>query len=308
MVDQTAQRTPDVLRVVGFVDNREQAPGPLLGSLDTPLRELVEAYHVDEVIIALNDSQYKHLQPMFEELYALPVRVRMVPSYVSVMIYHPSAKNLGELPLITVNNPAMTHYQRMLKRAFDLLVASFIFMLVAPVMVAVAVAIKLDSPGPALFVQPRIGENGRTFNILKFRSMVQNADAMHEQVTTEDEEGNAIHKRPDDFRVTRVGRFIRKASLDELPQLINVIRGDMSLVGPRPELPRIVAQYQSWQRQRFLVPQGVTGWWQVNGRSEKPCHLCTEMDLYYIEHYSFLFDLQILLMTIPALLKGKGAF
>jgi lipopolysaccharide/colanic/teichoic acid biosynthesis glycosyltransferase len=117
-----------------------------------------------------------------------------------------------------------------------------------------------------------------------------------------------MHKRPDDPRVTRVGRFLRRASLDELPQLINVLKGEMSLVGPRPELPELVARYEDWQRKRFAVPQGMTGWWQVNGRSDKPMHMNTEFDLFYIQNYSILLDVQILVKTLWVVLSGKGAF
>ena len=116
------------------------------------------------------------------------------------------------------------------------------------------------------------------------------------------------HKRPNDPRITRIGKLIRKTSLDELPQLFNVLRGDMSIVGPRPELIRLVDEYEPWQDQRFVVKQGITGWWQVNGRSKTPCHFSTHQDVKYINNYSFLLDMQILLMTIPSLLKGKGAF
>jgi lipopolysaccharide/colanic/teichoic acid biosynthesis glycosyltransferase len=135
-----------------------------------------------------------------------------------------------------------------------------------------------------------------------------NAEAYQKEVSKRDQQGNLIHKQKDDPRVTRVGRVIRRTSLDELPQLINVLKGDMSLVGPRPELPWLVEKYEPWQRKRFAVPQGLTGWWQVNGRSEKPMHLNTEDDLYYIQHYSLLLDLQILWKTMFAVLKRQGAY
>jgi lipopolysaccharide/colanic/teichoic acid biosynthesis glycosyltransferase len=180
--------------------------------------------------------------------------------------------------------------------------------MILPVKTLVAIIIKLDTPGPVFFRQERIGEHGRSFKMYKFRSMVVNAEALQDQISQLDEYGNIIHKVRNDPRVTRVGRIIRKTSLDELPQFLNVIKGEMSLVGPRPELPKIVAQYQPWQRQRFIVPQGLTGWWQINGRSDKPCHLNTDEDLYYIKNYSFWLDIQILFKTIPALLRGKGAF
>ena len=204
--------------------------------------------------------------------------------------------------------PVLTPTQRIMKRAFDIAVSSIVLFLTLPVMVMVSIAIMIYDPGPILFKQERVGENGKLFRIYKFRSMVVNADAMLEKFAIKDENGNLIHKHKDDPRVTPIGRIIRKTSLDELPQLINVIKGDMSLVGPRPELPKLVAGYENWQYERFSVPQGITGWWQVTGRSEKPCHLNTDQDVYYIKNYSLWMDIKIMLMTVPALLKGKGAF
>ena len=138
--------------------------------------------------------------------------------------------------------------------------------------------------------------------------MYQDAEARQDEVTTQTADGQIIYKSPNDPRVTRVGRFIRRTSLDELPQLFNVLKGDMSLVGPRPELPWLVEKYQPWQRKRFAVPQGITGWWQINGRSDKPMHLHIEEDLYYIQNYSLLLDIRILWATLGAVIKRKGAF
>jgi lipopolysaccharide/colanic/teichoic acid biosynthesis glycosyltransferase len=165
-----------------------------------------------------------------------------------------------------------------------------------------AIAIRLREGGPVFLSQKRVGENGRIFPMLKFRTMKPNA-----RRPRQDSEG-FLHKRVDDPRVTRVGRFLRRTSLDELPQIWNVLKGEMSLVGPRPELPQLVERYQLWQRKRFAVPQGMTGWWQVNGRSDKPMHLHTEDDLYYVQNYSIGLDLFILLKTFWAVLSGRGAF
>ena len=144
--------------------------------------------------------------------------------------------------------------------------------------------------------------------MFKFRSMVKNADQLLKDITMRDLDGNPIHKIPDDPRVTHIGKFIRRTSLDELPQLFNVLKGEMSLIGPRPELPTLVKHYEPWQRKRFAVPQGITGWWQVNGRSDKPMHLHTEDDLYYVQNYSLRLDLTILLKTVWVVLRGKGAY
>jgi lipopolysaccharide/colanic/teichoic acid biosynthesis glycosyltransferase len=142
----------------------------------------------------------------------------------------------------------------------------------------------------------------------KFRTMVHNAEALREQVETTTPDGQIIHKQPDDPRVTRLGRILRRTSLDELPQLLNVLIGDMSLVGPRPEMPYLVDRYQPWQRKRFAVPPGITGWWQVTGRSEKMMHLHTEDDLYYINHYTIWLDIQIMVRTLWVVLVGRGSY
>ena len=172
----------------------------------------------------------------------------------------------------------------------------------------VALAIKVDSKGPVFYRQPRIGEGGKTFDMIKFRSMVVGADEHADEVTRELDDGTIIHKSPDDPRVTRMGHFIRRTSIDELPQLFNVFKGEMSLVGPRPEMPWLVERYEPWQRKRFEVPQGMTGWWQVNGRSDRPMHLHTDEDLFYIRNYSLGLDLVILWRTISVVLTGKGAY
>jgi len=174
--------------------------------------------------------------------------------------------------------------------------------LTLPIMAACALGIWLQDGGAVFLSQKRVGENGRIFAMLKFRTMKTGAGRL--RLGTD----GAIHKRADDPRVTRVGRFLRRASLDELPQIWNVLKGEMSLVGPRPELPQLVERYQLWQRKRFAVPQGMTGWWQVNGRSDKPMHLHTEDDLYYVQNYSIGLDLFIILKTFWAVFSGRGAF
>lgn len=171
-----------------------------------------------------------------------------------------------------------------------------------------AVLIYLEDGPPIIFRQMRVGKDGELFEMLKFRTMVRNAELLQSQAEIWDLEGNPIHKVKNDPRVTRVGRWLRRFSLDELPQLINVLAGTMSLVGPRPEMPDIVKNYQSWQRKRFTVLPGMTGWWQVTGRSDKPMHLHTEDDLYYIQNYSIWLDLEIIVRTIWIVLIGKGAY
>lgn len=196
----------------------------------------------------------------------------------------------------------------MSKRVFDLLLGSFALLLALPLMMLAALMIYLEDGSPVIFRQKRVGRDGRLFEIYKFRTMVKNAERLQSQVEQRDRDGNVIYKIRNDPRVTRVGRVLRRFSLDELPQLFNVLAGTMSLVGPRPELPALVANYESWQHKRFTVPPGMTGWWQIHGRSDRPMHLHTEDDLYYIQNYSIWLDLQIILRTLWIVIIGKGAY
>jgi lipopolysaccharide/colanic/teichoic acid biosynthesis glycosyltransferase len=199
-------------------------------------------------------------------------------------------------------------YQRAVKRTLDIVTSSILLVVLTPIMLVIAVAIKLDSRGPILFRQKRVGEGGRIFEMFKFRSMYADAEARQAEVYRFTENGHLLHKHRDDPRVTPVGRILRRTSLDELPQFLNVFMGEMSLVGPRPELPMLVARYEPWQRERLLVPQGLTGWWQINGRSEKPMHLHTEADIYYVRNYSLLLDIRIMFKTFSVVLRGSDAF
>ena len=196
----------------------------------------------------------------------------------------------------------------MLKRVFDLFFGLFALTLALPLIALSALLVFLDDGRPIIFRQKRVGKNGRLFEMLKFRTMVKDAEQLQSQVEKRDLDGNLIHKVKDDPRVTRVGSLLRRFSLDELPQLFNVLAGTMSLVGPRPEMPFLVDNYESWQRKRFAVPPGMTGWWQVTGRSDKPMHLHTEDDLYYIQNYSIWLDLEIIIRTIWVVLIGKGSY
>jgi exopolysaccharide biosynthesis polyprenyl glycosylphosphotransferase len=298
------------LVVDGFVGPRrgyEAVDLKIRGSIDDTV-SLVEQGVIDEVVIALpRDDSYDTHQLIYK-LQALPVNIRLVPDYFDMVFLRLDVENFGGMPLLTLKEPVLDPFQRLVKRCFDLVVTLLVLIPALPLMAIMALAIRLDSPGPVLFKQKRVGEGKRLFTILKFRTMCQNAEALQANYTHLDENGNMIHKNEHDDRVTRVGGFLRRSSLDELPQLFNILRGDMSWVGPRPEMPWLVDLYQPWQRKRFEVPQGLTGWWQINGRSDKPMHLHTEDDLYYIQHYSLLLDIKILVRTVKVVLLGHGAY
>jgi exopolysaccharide biosynthesis polyprenyl glycosylphosphotransferase len=234
--------------------------------------------------------------------------VRVVPDYSDLASYGATIQSLWGINLIGLRDPVISDFERFAKRLLDIFLSVLGLLLLSPLMAVTAIIIKLEDEGPVFYVAPRAGENGRPFKMIKFRSMVVNAEKLQAAATQAGEGRQLLHKTQDDPRVTRVGRFLRRTSIDELPQLFNVLKGDMSLVGPRPELPWLVQEYQPWQRKRFAVPQGITGWWQINGRSDQPMHLNTEEDLYYVQNYSLWLDLRILWKTIAAVVRGKGAY
>ena len=272
------------------------------------VRQVTSTQNIHDVIIALPQSSSGQINELVEALHDLPVNLRVVPGNFSLGWYRMTADDLGELLIINLAEPTLDDAQRLTKRLFDLLVAGISLLFMGPIFGALALLIKLDSRGPVIFRQKRVGENGRIFDMYKFRSMVVGAEDLQSEVNQVNGIGQIIHKKIDDPRVTRAGAFLRRTSLDELPQLFNVWKGDMSLVGPRPEMPWLVEQYEPWQHTRFAVPQGITGWWQVHDRSDKPMHLHTEDDLYYIHNYSLWMDIYILLKTPLAVVRGRGAY
>jgi len=298
------------LNVAGFLDDnleKRAAHRDILGSLSSAQIE-IQKQHIDDVVITLPQSAYKRMNHLVGELHYLPVKVWVIPDYFRLTLHKAAVEEFAGLPMLDLRAPALSEQQRLVKRAFDLVFTLLCLPLVLPIMALTSLVIYLDSPGPVIFRQQRVGENGRLFEMIKFRTMLPKAEALDSSPGRVDERGDFIHKISNDPRVTRIGRILRRASLDELPQLLNVLRGEMSLVGPRPELPYLVEHYELWQRQRFAVPQGITGWWQVNGRSDKPMHLNTQDDLFYVQNYSILLDIFILIRTIGVVIAGKGAF
>jgi exopolysaccharide biosynthesis polyprenyl glycosylphosphotransferase len=201
----------------------------------------------------------------------------------------------------------VTPLEQAMKRCLDIVVSALALVILSPVLALAALAVKLTSAGPVLFRQERVGLMGRRFRMLKFRSMVANADQMKARLLDRNEQSGPVFKMQKDPRVTPVGRFLRKHSIDELPQLVNVLRGDMSLVGPRPPLAKEVEQYEAWQLRRLSVRPGLTCVWQVSGRSEISFHDWMLLDMRYIDHWSFAGDLGLIMRTIPAVLTGRGA-
>jgi exopolysaccharide biosynthesis polyprenyl glycosylphosphotransferase len=280
--------------------SEEILPSPIVGMIDD-LPALVDQYQVNEVVIPLKwfDSETsERISSIMRALDKQAVNIRLAPDYSDLAYFQASAEDFSGIPLIGVRERVLSPAQRIFKRLFDILFSGAALILISPILLLITIAIRLDSPGPIIYRQKRVGEYGRLFTMLKFRSMYADVG---------DPESEYSKKRLDP-RVTRVGRLLRRASLDELPQFVNILRGDMSIVGPRPEMPGLVSRYEWWQRKRFEVPQGLTGWWQINGRSDKPMHLHTEDDLFYIRNYSLWLDVQICFRTLFAIIAGKGAF
>jgi exopolysaccharide biosynthesis polyprenyl glycosylphosphotransferase len=269
---------------------------------------VIKQYQPTDIVIALPYSAYHKMSEIVTRLEHAPLGVWIALGFFDLALYRTDIESVAGIPMLDLRASAIDDYQRLVKRAFDLVFGLIALVPALPLMAISALMVFLEDGLPVLFCQQRVGENGRLFEMLKFRTMIRNAEQLQGQVEKRDADGNLIHKSKDDPRVTRTGRLLRRLSLDELPQLFNVLAGTMSLVGPRPEMPYLVEKYQPWQRKRFAIPPGLTGWWQVSGRSDKPMHLHTEDDLYYIQNYSLWLDIQILMRTVWAVFFGKGAF
>jgi exopolysaccharide biosynthesis polyprenyl glycosylphosphotransferase len=302
----------DHRRVCGYLRfNDEKIHNRLpaeVGGVVGNLEELLKNQVVSEVFIAgNNDSQRVEMQGAIQVLerfgvpFALPVSGfrfgRARPTYEK-------AVEDGYVHYLSVRHKPV---QQMLKRLFDMLSSLVALIALSPLMISVAIAIKLTSRGAILFKQLRVGQHGKPFHMLKFRSMISNAEELKAKLMAQNEQTGPVFKMRRDPRITAVGRFIRKFSIDELPQLVNVLRGEMSVVGPRPPVPVEVAKYEAWQRRRLSVRPGLTCVWQVSGRNEISFEEWMYLDMQYIDHWSLGQDFQLILKTLPVVLTGRGA-
>ena len=297
------------IEVVGFV-----SPNPLpaagvrrLGSLDCLRREIAEQ-RVDEVIIADPDFPQEAAVELVDQCHRRGVRVRIAPSTMEILVHRAEFVPGQRVPLFELGPPVFEGIDFALKRTFDAIGATVLLVLLSPLLAAIVLAVKLSSRGPVFYRSKRPGIGQQPFDCLKFRTMY--CDAEHSQAALEElnEADGALFKIRDDPRLTRVGRFLRRFSLDELPQLVNVLRGEMSLVGPRPLPERDYQMLEDWHRKRYLVLPGITGLWQVSGRSELDFDDLVHLDFIYLERWSLALDLAILLKTVPAVVMQRGAY
>ena len=287
-------------------NDKTEVPGiDSLGDVNR-LNRLVIENGVERVIIAPDAHDQEETLHIIRMLKALGVKVSVLPRLLEVVGSSSTFDEVDGITLLGVRQYGLPKSSGMLKRAMDLVGAALGVLVLSPVLIAIAIAIKLDTRGPVFFRQPRIGRQGRRFGMLKFRSMVADAERIKDELREHNEADGGLFKITDDPRITRVGRFLRKTSLDELPQLLNVVRGDMSLVGPRPLVPDEDALIEGWQRRRLAVRPGMTGLWQIFGSSRIPMHEMVKIDYLYGANWSIWLDLKILLRTVPYVIRRRG--
>jgi exopolysaccharide biosynthesis polyprenyl glycosylphosphotransferase len=302
------------MRLYGFVrvqgGNVEALPSGLTRSYPvvtlSELPDLLRRQVIDEVIFAVAKEDLEKLEEAFLLCEEEGVKTRVLLNFFPQSVSKVYLERLGSKPLLTFSATPEDE-SLLLKRAFDFIMALIALVVLSPLLVILAVLVKLSSPGPIFFSQTRCGLGGRKFTLYKFRSMRANADLLREELEALNEVDGPVFKIKNDPRCTPVGRFMRKFSLDELPQLVNIIKGDMSFVGPRPPLPEEVEKYERWQRRRLRMHPGLTCLWALEGRSKLSFRRWMELDLEYIDHWSMLLDWKIILKTVPIVLLGRGA-
>ena len=305
---------PDRRRVL-----RAMAPGAyvLAGEVDldgsvadlAALRSALDS--TDARVVVLAGAERLPDDELLELLHSVRLRgvpLRVVPGALALMRGRTILSEGMGMPLLDVRYPQLDNHQRALKRALDVAVSAFGLLLLAPLFIAIAIAVRLDSPGPVLFRQKRVGADEKTFICFMFRSMRADAEVLQEELETMNEAEGAVFKMRRDPRVTRVGGFLRRWSLDELPQLLNVLGGEMSLVGPRPLPVRDFLRMEEEDKRRLGAVPGMTGYWQISGRSNLSFEDMVRLDLYYMENWSLSFDLKIILKTLGAVLRREGAY
>jgi exopolysaccharide biosynthesis polyprenyl glycosylphosphotransferase len=299
-------------QILGFVDDDGPTGDELVDQArvigkTSEIRELIEEQHVGLVLVAATAFEAGRLNRLFWELQSMDVDLQITSGTLDLMASRMIIQSVAGVPLLYVRRTGMDRTQRTLKRAIDVLGSFFGLILLSPLLLFIGLWIKKDSEGGAFFKQVRVGREGRLFKCWKFRTMVKDAEEKRAELEHLSEGPGLLFKLKEDPRITKAGGFLRRYSLDELPQLWNVLRGDMSLVGPRPALPAEVEQYDDWVRNRLQVKPGLTGLWQVSGRTETSFSDYVRYDLFYIQNWSLSLDLWVLWRTLRAVLTAEGA-
>jgi len=300
-------------RPVGFVDDdpkkQENDIGPFKALGGTAnMGSILHSEAVNQVIVSLPWMSHRKVLRIISDSERRGVRARFVPDLLQMSLSQVDTEVMDGIPLIGMKEPFLRGWKLALKRFLDIAISSLLLLLLSPLLILIAIVIKLNSEGPVFFKQTRLGRGAKPFNCYKFRSMRVGAEQVRPHLTHMNETRGPIFKMKEDPRMTSVGKALRRFSLDELPQLVNAFRGDMSLVGPRPPLPEEVEKYEDWHHGRLRIPSGMTGLWQVMGRSDLTFDEMVMLDLYYAENWSLWLDLKILLRTIPTVLFGRGAY
>jgi exopolysaccharide biosynthesis polyprenyl glycosylphosphotransferase len=313
MVMQHIAANPDLgYSIVGFLHDMTEVPSDfgrfrMLGTLDD-IGLVIRSMQIDEVIIALPSHMHQYAIHSVRLCERLGASFKLIPDLYELSLSRIDMEAIEGIPLIRIKQASLDSVQRFITRLVDVTLSCLVIVLGFPLWLCIAIAIRLNSEGPIIYKQTRIGQNGQPFKMCKFRSMYKDAEKMMAALMARNEAQGPLFKMREDPRITPVGKFLRRTSLDEFPQLINVLKGEMSLVGPRPPLPHEVAQYEEWHKGRLAIKPGLTGLWQVRGRSDLSFDEGVLMDLYYIENWSLRLYFQILLRTIPAVLFSRGAY
>ena len=297
------------LDLVGFVDEEAEQGGeaPLIGR-PSELPRLVDELEIDWVILAFSQSSYEDTLNLLRAARRPDVHLSIVPRYFEVFASNAQIQELEGMPVVNLPQMRLSRSVRFLKRGVDITAAGLGLLVLSPLLALTALAIRLDSRGPVFFRQERHGRGGSVFRIVKFRTMFDGAEAQRQALASQNEVSGALFKIKQDPRVTRVGRFLRETSIDELPQLWNVLRGEMSLVGPRPFVIHESSQITGWAKRRLDLTPGITGLWQVLGRNDMPFDEMVKLDYIYVTNWSLWWDIKILCQTIPVVLSRRGAY
>jgi exopolysaccharide biosynthesis polyprenyl glycosylphosphotransferase len=322
-VGENANRIEDSFRkysmegdtILGYVDKKSRIlknkkysrQFNILGYLND-LEDVIHKNEIQRVIISSPEFKYNEMLEILEKIKGIDISVLIFPGFFEFSVKRMNMREIAGIPLMQVSNIGFFGFNLFLKNTIDYVLGSIMFLFFIPVYLVVGSAIKINSYGPIFYKQRRYTKDCRVFYMYKFRSMFMNADSRLRELERYNEADGPLFKIKGDPRITKVGRFIRKFSIDELPQIINVLKGEMSLVGPRPPLPSEVEKYDEWEMKRMNVKQGVTGLWQISGRSELSFEEMARLDLYYIQNWSIEMDIKVLLKTIPTVLFGRGAY